>query len=185
MERAAGEEEGKGKGIVEGAAETEMNEGVNRGEENDAEDEKVAKATEIVKRDLDALTGGKEIEEEGENDHGEDVPEKDEKDINAVEEKDVEPDEKEEDECKGQSPQELSSIKVKVNRFDSHDVVDTKMIRSRSLDEVDAKVVNSSSSVSLDETDAKKIKDFFSKHQEDQNRDHGNEVNVSHILVDW
>ena len=84
MERAAGEEEGKGKGIVEGA-ETEMNEGVNRGEENDAEDEKVAKATEIVKRDLDALTGGKEIEEEGENDHGEDVPEKDEKDIIAVE----------------------------------------------------------------------------------------------------
>merc|ERR1719341_1183127 len=83
--------------------------------------------------------------------------------------------EEEEDEGAGEEDEgaeELSSIKVKVNRFDSLDVTDAK-IGARALDEADAKASLSS----IDETDAKKIKDFFSKHQEEPaHRDHGNEV---------
>jgi len=74
-----------------------------------------------------------------------------------------------------QPVQELNSIKVKVNRFDSLDVTDAK-IGTKTLDEADAKAALSTS---VDETDAKKIKDFFSKHQEEQHRDHGNEVFLS------
>ena len=144
MERAAGEEKGKSKEIVEVA---EMGEGGNAKEEN----------------------------------HGEEVPEKAEKEMKAEEtivEKDQggDAEEKQDDvrEVDGgaQAVQELSSIKVKVSRFDSLDVTDAKM---GTLDEADAKATLSSS---VDETDAKKIKDFFSKHQEEPPlREHGNEVN--------
>ena len=147
MERAAREEEGKSKEIVE--------------------------ATEVE-------DGGDEKEEN----HGEDVPEKAEKETKAVEtivEKDQDGDmeEREEEKEEGvrevdggaQTVQELSSIKVKVSRFDSLDVTDAK-IGAGTLDEADAKA-NLASSV--DETDAKKIKDFFSKHQEEPSH-RGNEV---------
>ena len=146
MERAAGEEKGKSKEIVEVA---EMGEGGNAKEEN----------------------------------HGEEVPEKAEKEMKAEEtivEKDQGGDAEEKEgevrEVEGgaqaQAVQELSSIKVKVSRFDSLDVTDAKM---GTLDEADAKATLSSS---VDETDAKKIKDFFSKHQEEPPlREHGNEVN--------
>ena len=151
MERAAWEEEGKSKEIVEA---TEMEDGGNEKEEN----------------------------------HGEDVPEKAEKGTKAVEtivEKDQDGDmeEREEEKKEGkeegvrevdggaQTVQELSSIKVKVSRFDSLDVTDAK-IGAGTLDEADAKA-NLASSV--DETDAKKIKDFFSKHQEEPPH-RGNEV---------
>jgi len=143
MERAAGEEKGKSKEIVEVA---EMGEGGNAMEEN----------------------------------LGEEVPEKAEKEMKAEEtivEKDQDGDaeEKQDDvrEVDGgaQAVQELSSIKVKVSRFDSLDVTDAKM---GTLDEADAKATLSSS---VDETDAKKIKDFFSKHQEEPPlREHGNEA---------
>ena len=147
MEKVPGEEEGKSKEIVEASEIGKMEEGENENEEN----------------------------------HGEDVPEKAEKEMNAAEKDqdgDVEEKGEEEEEDEGateveQGAQELSSIKVKVNRFDSLDVTDAK-IGARTLDEADAKASLSS----IDETDAKKIKDFFSKHQEEpHHRDHGNEVN--------
>ena len=126
-----------------------------------------------------------EMEEGGddkEENHGEDVPEKAEKEMKTVETivgkdqgaGDAEEKEKEDEvrEVEGgaQTVQELSSIKVKVSRFDSLDVTDAKM-GAKTLDEADAKA-------NVDETDAKKIKDFFSKHQEEpSHRNHGNEVN--------
>ena len=121
-----------------------------------------------------------EMEEgEGEENLGDNVPEKAEKEMKAAEtidgdaeDKEGEKEGKKEDVVREggvQTVQELSSIKVKVRRFDSHDVTDNK---SATLDGADVKAS------SVDETDAKKIKDFFSKHQEEPlHRDHGNEVN--------
>jgi len=125
-----------------------------------------------------------DMEERKEENHGEDVPEKAEKETKAVgtiveKDQDGDMEEREEEKEEGvrevdggaQTVQELSSIKVKVSRFDSLDVTDAK-IRAGTLDEADAKA-NLASSV--DETDAKKIKDFFSKHQEEPPH-RGNEV---------
>ena len=151
MEREAGEEEGKSKEIVEA---TEMKEGGDENEENHGEDvpekaEKEMEAAEIiVEKELDAE--GKEGEKKEKENEKEDGFKEAEEGAETV--------------------QEMISIKVKVNRFDSLDVTDAK-IGARTLDEADAKAA------AVDETDAKKIKDFFSKHQEEQHRDHGNEVN--------
>jgi len=153
MEREAGEEEGKSKEIVEA---TEMKEGGDENEENHGEDvpekaEKEMEAAEIiVEKELDAEgKEGEKKEKENEKEDG----------FKEVEEG-------------AQTVQEMSSIKVKVNRFDSLDVTAAK-IGAQTLDEADAKAA------AVDETDAKKIKDFFSKHQEEQHRDHGNEVFLS------
>ena len=155
MEREAGEEEGKSKEIVEA---TKLKEGGDENEENHGEDvpekaEKEMEAAEIiVEKELDAEgKEGEKKEKENEKEDG----------FKEVEEG-------------AQTVQEMSSIKVKVNRFDSLDVTDAK-IGARTLDEADAKAA--ALSVAVDETDAKKIKDFFSKHQEEQHRDPGNEVN--------
>ena len=121
-------------------------------------------------------------EEETEGSKGEDVPEEDEsKEVLKEEAKEKESDLDGEDDIEGsikedevQPLPELQSIKVKVNRFDSVDVVDAKT-KSTSVDEADAKVTNSSS---VDETDAKKIKEFFSKHQEESHHHHGKEVDI-------
>ena len=120
-------------------------------------------------------------EEETEGNKGEDVPEEDEsKDVIKEEAEEKESDLDGEKDIEGskedevQPLPELQSIKVKVNRFDSVDVVDAKT-KSTSVDEADAKVTNSSS---VDETDAKKIKEFFSKHQEEPHHQHGKEVNI-------
>merc|ERR1711971_807807 len=103
--------------------------------------------------------------------------EKEKKPAEKDQDRDVEEKDEMEDEEEGageveEGAEELSAIKVKVQRFDSLDVTDAK-IGSRTLDEADAKASLSS----IDETDAKKIKDFFSKHQEEPtHREHGNEV---------
>ena len=122
-------------------------------------------------------------EEETEGSKGEDVPEEDEsKDVLKEETEENETDLDGEKDIEGsikedevQPLPELQSIKVKVNRFDSVDLVDAKT-KSTSVDEADAKVTNSSS---VDETDAKKIKEFFSKHQEESHHHHGKEVDIS------
>ena len=121
-------------------------------------------------------------EEETEGRKGEDVPEEDEsKEVLIKEAKENASDLDREKDVEGskedevQPLPELQSIKVKVNRFDSVDVVDAKT-KSTSVDEADAKVTNSSS---VDETDAKKIKEFFSKHQEESPHHHGKEVDIS------